>query len=269
MVTNFASRCQEISQQKSQLCVGIDPSDELLRAWGLPQTKAGIRSFSLTVIEEAAKHVGFVKPQVAFFERFGAEGFEVLEEVIHAARESGLFLIADAKRGDIGSTMRGYARAWFSRDSKLFSDALTVSGYLGVSSLFETAKIADDSSGGIFVLCSTSNPEASEVQSAKIAEQVITSEIVRKAKACPSKNIGLVIGATKTLSEAGLGHILETDVELPILAPGFGAQGAKLGDIDTLFGASSHRVIASVSRSVLEAGREGLSKAILSSKNEL
>ncbi len=269
MATNFAARCYEISQQNSQLCVGIDPSDELLQSWGLPQTKAGIRSFSLTVIEEASKHVGFVKPQVAFFERFGSDGFEVLEEVIQAAKESGLFVIADAKRGDIGSTMYGYARAWFSRESKLFSDALTVSGYLGVSSLFETAAMANESNGGLFVLCSTSNPEAFEVQSASIGGNDVTAEVVRRAKTCPSENIGLVIGATKVLSQTGLANVYETDVGVPILAPGFGAQGAKLGEIDTIFGASAHRVIASVSRSVLDAGREGLSRAILSSKNEL
>lgn len=269
MATNFASRCQEISLQKSQLCVGIDPSDDLLHAWGLPQTKSGIRSFSLTVIEEARKHVGYVKPQVAFFERFGSDGFEVLEEVIQAARESGLFVIADAKRGDIDSTMQGYARAWFGSDSKLFSDALTVSGYLGVSSLYETALFANENGGGLFVLCSTSNPEASEVQDASIEGHEITAEVVRRAKACPSDNIGLVIGATKVLGQTGLAHIYETDIAVPILAPGFGAQGAKLGEICRIFGASAHRVIASVSRSVLDAGREGLSRAILSSKNEL
>lgn len=269
MASDFLTRCLEISKEKSALCVGLDPSPEILDSWSLPDDVSGLREFSLAVVDEAAKQVGFVKPQVAFYERFGARGFEVLEEVINTSRGLGLFVIADAKRGDIGSTMKGYARAWFSQDSKLRSDALTVSGYLGISSLYETAEMAAANGSGLFVLAATSNPEASEVQSASIGVAKLPENVARLAAACPTGNIGLVIGATKPLSESNLQSVFDRDCEAVILAPGFGAQGAKLSELGAIYGASSHRVIASVSRSILSEGRSGLSDAIKNSKNEL
>jgi orotidine-5'-phosphate decarboxylase len=266
---SFFQRCLEISSEKSALCIGLDPSPEILKTWSLAISPTGLREFSLAVVEAASKHVGFIKPQVGFYESFGSEGFSVLEELVQLARSKGLFVIADAKRGDIGSTMQGYSQAWLSKDSKLFSDALTVNGYLGISSLYESAEFAAQSGSGLFVLASTSNPEAGEIQTAKIADELLPQAVLRIARDCPTKNIGVVIGATRPLVDSGLGRILDEDSQIAILAPGFGAQGAKLSQIGEIFGRSAERVIASVSRSILSVGKGNLSQAILSSKNEL
>ena len=123
----FGTRVRETIAARGRLCVGIDPHESLLVDWGLPVTAAGVREFSLRVVDAAAGETGIVKPQVSFFERFGSAGFVVLEEVIAAARAAGLLVISDAKRGDIGTTMAGYAQAWLAPGAPLESDALTVS----------------------------------------------------------------------------------------------------------------------------------------------
>ncbi|MBX7557647.1 orotidine-5'-phosphate decarboxylase, partial [Streptomyces sp. tea 10] len=117
------------------LCVGIDPHPSLLDAWGLPATANGLERFALGVLEAAAERCAAVKPQVALFEAYGSAGFAVLERVLRESRAAGLLSIADAKRGDIGSTMAAYASAWLSDDSPLAADAVTLSPYLGFESL--------------------------------------------------------------------------------------------------------------------------------------
>lgn len=111
-MTGFGQRLRRALDEHGPLCVGIDPHEALLRAWGLGVDAAGVREFGLRTVDAAAGRVGIVKPQVAFFERFGSAGFAALEDVIAAARAADLIVIADAKRGDIGTTMDGYAAAW-------------------------------------------------------------------------------------------------------------------------------------------------------------
>ena len=142
------------------LCVGIDPHEHLLTEWGLDASAAGAREFGLRVVDAAAGRVGIVKPQVSFFERYGSAGFAALEDVLAAARAAGLLVIADAKRGDIGTTMDAYARAWLTPGSPLEADAMTVSPFLGVGSLRDTFRFALENGKGVFVLAATSNPEA-------------------------------------------------------------------------------------------------------------
>ena len=114
------------------LCAGIDPSADLLPTWGLPDSADGLRTFGLTCVEAFAGVVPVVKPQVAFFERLGSAGIAALEDVLAAARDAGLLVIADAKRGDIGSTMEAYASAWLDPASPLAADAMTAMPYLGL-----------------------------------------------------------------------------------------------------------------------------------------
>ncbi|ETZ89849.1 orotidine 5'-phosphate decarboxylase [Mycobacteroides abscessus MAB_030201_1075] len=113
--------------------MGIDPHPELLRAWGFDADAAGLARFS-DICVEAFADVAIVKPQVAFFESHGAAGYSVLERAIAGLRDAGVLVLADAKRGDIGSTMAAYAQAWLG-DSPLSSDAVTASPYLGFGSL--------------------------------------------------------------------------------------------------------------------------------------
>ncbi|WEG10520.1 orotidine-5'-phosphate decarboxylase [Microbacterium horticulturae] len=272
-MTSFGERLQTAVASRGRLCVGIDPHAELLEAWGLDATAAGARELGLRAVEAAAGRVAVVKPQVAFFERHGAAGFSALEDVMRAARDAGLLVIADAKRGDIGSTMRAYAEAWLTPGSPLEADALTVSPYLGAAGLAATAQLAARHGKGLFVLAATSNPEGAAVQRSTIASGVpLAADIAARVRdwdaAAPGWHaFGVVIGATVARADFGLTDDLLRDV--PVLAPGFGAQGARLADAAGLFGALAPHVLASASRSILSAGPAGLAQAIDNHVSEL
>ena len=268
-MAKFLKRIAKAQEAYGSLCLGVDPSDQELDRWNLPDTATGAREFGLRLVEAAHQNLGFIKPQVGFFERFGSAGFLALEQVMASARDAGLFVIADAKRGDIGSTMLGYAQAWFGDDSPLRSDALTVSGYLGPDSLRETLEYAKDVEGGLFLLAATSNPEAKQLQLVKHDGETVSSIALSAAQTLGQGNMGVVIGATQNLEEFGISRIKTQDCEIPILAPGFGAQGAKLEDIPTLFGASASRVIANMSREITSQGPEKVSELIKRAKEKL
>ncbi|WP_424448724.1 orotidine-5'-phosphate decarboxylase [Microbacterium arborescens] len=280
-MTAFGERLAGALGTYGPLCVGIDPHAALLADWGLPASAAGAREFGLRVVSAAQGRVGIVKPQVAFFERYGSAGFAALEEVQTAAREAGLLVIADAKRGDIGSTMDGYAQAWLEPGAPLEADAVTVSPYLGPGSLRGTITAAARAGKGVFVLAATSNPEALGLQSAEVTVvdaqrgQSVADWVAAgigwanraAAEGGGLGHVGLVVGATVDRHDVGL-----TDEALrgaPILAPGFGAQGAALRDLFAVFGPHAHQVIASASRSVLAAGPDGVAAAIDAHRHEL
>lgn len=154
----FGARLRAAVASRGPVCVGIDPHPELLRAWGFDADAAGLARFS-DICVEAFADVAIVKPQVAFFESHGAAGYSVLERAIAGLRDAGVLVLADAKRGDIGSTMAAYAQAWLG-DSPLSSDAVTASPYLGFGSLSPLLDLAREGDRGVFVLAATSNPEA-------------------------------------------------------------------------------------------------------------
>jgi len=162
----FGTRLRAALDQYGPLCVGIDPHASLLKSWGLPDDVTGLREFSLTVVDALGGQVAALKPQSAFFERFGSAGVAVLEQVIAACRAAGTLCIVDAKRGDIGSTMAGYADAYLAEGSPLAGDAVTISPYLGFGSLEPVIDLAIANGRGVFVLCLTSNPEGASVQHA-------------------------------------------------------------------------------------------------------
>ncbi|KJL35757.1 orotidine 5'-phosphate decarboxylase [Microbacterium ginsengisoli] len=271
-MTTFGQRLWQALDTHGPLCVGIDPHESLLQSWGLPVSADGVREFGLRVVDAAAGRVGVVKPQVAFFERFGSRGFAALEDVLAAARAAELIVIADAKRGDIGSTMDGYAAAWLQPGSPLEADAVTLSPYLGPDSLQQTLTFALRHGKGAFVLAATSNPEAEPVQTAVTADAAaeegerVAARVARDAGwhnvGLPGAlgSVGVVIGATVTRSRFGLSDILLAGT--PILAPGFGAQGADPAELGRLFGYVSSQVIANESRSVLAVGPDRLAERI-------
>ena len=162
----FGARLRRAMDERGPLCVGIDPHASLLADWGLDDDVAGLERFSRTVVEALADRVAVLKPQSAFFERFGSRGIAVLEKSVEEARAAGALVVMDAKRGDIGSTMAAYAETFLRKDAPLFSDALTVSPYLGYGSLQPAVDLARESGAGLFVLALTSNPEGGEVQHA-------------------------------------------------------------------------------------------------------
>ncbi|MEU4157027.1 orotidine-5'-phosphate decarboxylase [Actinoplanes sp. NPDC026670] len=253
----FGERLHAAVAERGPLCVGIDPHASLLARWGLSDDISGLERFARTVVEALADRVAVLKPQSAFFERFGSRGVAVLESTIRQSREAGALVLLDVKRGDIGSTMAAYADAYLNPASTLCADAITVSPYLGVGSLQPAFDSAAAHGGGVFVLALTSNPEGPAVQHAvardgKTVAQTVIDEISQvNAGAQPLGSLGLVVGAT--IGETG--HDL-SKVNGPLLAPGLGAQGGTPDDLRAVFGESLHNVLPSYSREVLAAGPE-------------
>ena len=254
---SFGSRLHRAVAERGPLCVGIDPHAALLTRWGLSDDVAGLERFARTVVDALADRVAVVKPQSAFFERFGSRGIGVLESIIRQSREAGALVLLDVKRGDIGSTMAAYANAFLNPSSSLCADAITVSPYLGVGALRPAFEMAAAHGGGVFVLALTSNPEGPTVQHAVTADgrtvaQTVIDEISQlNAGADPLGSFGLVVGAT--IGETG--HDL-SKVNGPLLAPGLGAQGATPAGLRAIFADSLPNVLPSYSREVLNAGPE-------------
>jgi orotidine-5'-phosphate decarboxylase len=269
---SFGARLRSALTTTGHLCVGIDPHPHLLRDWGLDDSADGLREFGLRVVEGTVGGAGIVKPQVAFFERFGADGFRALEDVIRAARDAGLLVIADAKRGDVGSTVEAYGRAWLESGAPLEADALTVSAFQGTASLSAVRELASANGKGLFVLAATSNPESFPLQRASTADGTTVSSIIATEVAdwngdATLGSFGVVIGATVDLDVAGLSR--DGLVGMPILAPGFGHQGAEVRDIRSIYGDAADSVLVSMSRSILEVGPTRLSETIRNQSAEV
>jgi len=250
-VDSFGRRLAEAVSDRGPLCPGIDPHPELLTAWGLSVDADGLARFCATCVSAFA---GFaiVKPQVAFFEAYGAAGFAVLEQTIAALRADGVLVLADAKRGDIGSTMAAYAHAW-TGDSPLAADAVTASPYLGFGALAPLLDSAAAHGRGVFVLAATSNPEGASVQRARAGGQTVAQSVVDAAAAVNAADagpgsVGVVLGATVTEPPdvSALGG--------PVLVPGVGAQGGRPEALGGLGGAGAGQLLPAVSREVLRAG---------------
>jgi orotidine-5'-phosphate decarboxylase len=251
-MSGFGARLADAVSRRGPLCLGIDPHPELLQAWGLPVGPDGLAAFCETCVQAFADFA-VVKPQVAFFESYGAAGYAVLERTIAALGDAGVLVLADAKRGDIGSTMAAYAVAW-AGDSPLAADAVTASPYLGFGSLQPLLDTAAAHDRGVFVLAATSNPEGAGVQRAETGGRSVAQSIVDQAAAVNRASgpgpgsVGVVVGATLTavpdVSELGG----------PVLVPGVGAQGGQPDALRGLGGATAGQLLPAVSREVLRAG---------------
>ncbi len=254
---SFVSRLQQAITEHSPLCVGIDPSTAILKSCSLPDTAEGALEFGKRVLTAAQYRLSIVKPQVAFYERFGSAGIRALEELTTLARARGVLMLSDAKRGDIDTTAEAYGEAYFSPSSPLRTDALTTHAYLGFAALEKLLAIALRNDGGIFVVVRSSNPEGRELQHAKLpnGESVAAnlSRLIteRNAKVASGMGpIGAVVGAT--CEDAA-----QTVEQLPsafILAPGVGAQGATMQDVLKRMPAARGRVLPNVSRAILANG---------------
>jgi len=263
----FAARLFPFLREVGPLCVGIDPHLPLLEQWGLPATGDGAREFGLRVVEAAAGRVAVVKPQVAFFERFGAAGFAALEDVIRAGRAAGIVVIADGKRGDIGSTVDAYGDAWLQPGSPLEADAMTAYAYQGLGSLDGVLDRAAAWGKGVIVVTAASNPEAAATQGARRSDgRTVARALVDDLRDLGGTG-GVVLGATVDLADPEI--TIESLAGVPILAPGYGAQGATAVDLPRVFGAAAGQVMASYSRSILGAGPAGIADEIARTQDAL
>jgi orotidine-5'-phosphate decarboxylase len=251
---SFGARFAGALAARGPLCAGIDPHASLLHEWGLPDDVSGLERFALTAVEGLAPYVAVVKPQSAFYERFGSRGIAVLERVLAESRAAGALVLLDVKRGDIGSTSQAYADAYLDPGSPLAADAITASPYLGFGSLDPMVDTARKYDAGLFVLALTSNKEGPEVQHARTDDGELVAgrmlDYLRQLNAGeePLGSFGAVVGATIGDSE------LDFAFNGPILAPGFGAQGGTVADIRRIFGSAVAAVTPSSSRELLRKG---------------
>lgn len=259
MTAPFQTRFVDLARERSALCVGIDPSAESLKEWGLADDAAGLVAFCERMVAVCAPLVAAIKPQVAFFERHGAAGMEVLRRTVTGIHRHGALAVIDAKCGDIASTATAYGETFLGPNSPFGGDALTLSPYLGFGSLQPILDIAEREAAGVFVLVRSSNPEGAELQQSIMADGRSVAE--RLADDIAARNgaaltgglgpVGAVVGGTLGSEVAALAARMPSAL---LLVPGIGAQGATIADVRTNFGTHYGRVIPSVSRSIARAG---------------
>ncbi len=231
----FADRVIEAARRLGPLCVGIDPHAGRVPSLFGGDTPKGLAAWGMALVEASAGRVAAVKPQVGLFERLGPEGMAALQVVCERAREAGLVVIADAKRGDIGSTAEGYAQAWLGEHAPFAADALTLNPYMGLDTLEPYVGLAQAHGKGIAVLTRTSNPGAQDFQLLRVGN--------RPVYACVAEALGQLVDRLK--GESGWsGCMLVAGATGPdearairalapnalFLVPGFGTQGAGVRD---------------------------------------
>ncbi|MEG9860999.1 MAG: orotidine-5'-phosphate decarboxylase [Parvularculales bacterium] len=241
--------------QGAKIIVGLDPSEKILTSWGLPVSANGLEIFCAQCVEALTLVPAIVKFQAAFFERFGSQGVHHLETATRQFRDSGIPVILDAKRGDIGSTVEAYANAYIGNADFPLS-GLTVNPYLGFDALkpfFERALAHEFT---LFVVARSSNPEGDLLQTAvtnngeSVAAHICDS-IAALNEAYGAPIAGAVLGATQPQTFADLARRLDG---APILAPGIGAQGATLKELQEMAGSYYRQTIPAASRAILKHG---------------
>jgi orotidine-5'-phosphate decarboxylase len=253
-----------IERKRSQLVVGLDPRLDLLpvELRGAPPAQA-LSRFSRGIIDAVAPHAVAMKPQLAFFEALGSEGMRALEEVSAYARSAGLLVIADGKRGDVGSTARAYAAAYLERraDGDPIADALTVNPYLGRDSLEPFLAACRREGAGLFCLVKTSNEGGADVQDLKLLDgSPLWQHVARLVRDWGEElvgerglsSVGAVVGATHPRAVGEARRILPRAI---LLLPGVGAQGATPADVARAFTSGPASALVTVSRAVMYASR--------------
>ncbi|CDO47403.1 orotidine 5'-phosphate decarboxylase [Bartonella henselae] len=244
------------------LCIGFDPSHKVLQSWNLSCDYKGLKDFCDILLTAVVGNVGIIKPQVAFFELYGVEGLQVLKELIENAQEQGLLVIADAKRGDIGSTVEAYGQAWLGSSSAFKADAITANAFLGFDALIPLIKIAEETGTAVFVVVQSSNPEGKQMRNALIGDQTLSVHLAQRICDYNSQSleknysigpIGAVVGGTLG-SEAK--DTIKQLKNCLFLVPGIGAQGGTITQLTSQFPQSLwQNIIPSISRSITDAGR--------------
>ncbi|SMH56482.1 orotidine-5'-phosphate decarboxylase [Mesorhizobium australicum] len=270
----FADRFVDLAQARSPLCLGLDPSEDLIRHWGLDDSVEGMHRFCQTVLEAAADEIAVVKPQCGFFERLGPGGMDVMAKVIRQAKSQGALALIDCKRGDFARTMTGYAQAMLGDDSGFGGDAMTVTAYLGLDALRPVIDRAAACGAAVFVVVRSSNADGHFLQKAMhddgrtVAEALADSiTVINRETGEGIGHVGAVIGATIDAADSTVLDRLPLSL---VLAPGVGAQGATISDVKARFGRAAKRTLPSVSRAILAKGPSvaGLRTAIRRYRDE-
>ena len=262
-MSHFADRlCDAVETKRSCVVVGLDPRPDLLPPELRPAPDAEpelvaerFRFFNRHVIETVAPHAVAVKPQIAFYEPYGPAGISAYLDAAAFARERGLLVIGDVKRGDIGSTAAAYARAHLGPDG---ADAITVNPYLGSDSLKPFIETARENGRGLFVLVKTSNPSASEIQDLEVAGEPVYLRVGRLVEELGAGDVGArgyslvgaVVGATQAASAV---RLRETMPRAVFLVPGYGAQGGRAEGCAPTFHPDGLGAVVNSSRGILFA----------------
>ena len=259
MESFFSFLEKRVDDCSSLLCIGLDPHGKDLSA----HTASAARDFCLNLVQQTARYAAAFKPNAAFFEVFGAEGWTALKDVIDAIQEesdrmgSMIPVVLDAKRGDIASTAEAYARSAF---ETLGAHCITLSPYLGKDSI---EPFIQNSEKGIFLLCKTSNPGAGDLQDLVLESgEPLHIHVAKLAQSWNARNnIGLVVGATYP---ATLARVRDAVPDMWFLAPGVGAQG---GELESALKAGLRKdgkgMLLPVSRAIARAAKPGLAAAEL------
>lgn len=281
-VDSFGDRLAErVARRESQIVLGLDPDPALLWPHALelvggvddpsapPPVRAAraVAAHCSLVIDAVSEHCVAVKPQLACFERLGAPGWEALVEVVARAREAGLMVIADAKRGDIDVSARAYAQAFLGETPSpygtiagLGADALTVNPWLGRDALAPFSDVAREAGAGLFVLVRNSNPGAVELQDRELGDGSVSDAVARLVDDLGRDgvgrsglaDVGAVVGATAPHHLARLRELMPSAV---FLLPGVGAQGGRIEDLAPVFTRGAASGVVAVSRGLVQAHR--------------
>lgn len=261
MRLNFADRFITAARTQGPLCVGIDPHAGRIPELFGGDTAEGLARWGIAVVDAVLDHAAIIKPQVGLFERHGWQGMRALADVCKAAKDRGLLVLMDAKRGDIGSTAEGYAQAYLAEDSAFACDALTVNPYMGLDTLEPHIRTAQASGKGVIVLARTSNPGSADYQIKDLEGAPLYARIVESLAPMIARMTGdsgwssvmLVAGATGPEEARQLRKLAPNAL---FLVPGYGAQGAGAQDAMAGF------VIARDGANQLEGGCVNASRSI-------
>jgi orotidine-5'-phosphate decarboxylase len=269
----FPDRLAEaVERKRSQLLVGLDPRPDLLPVelsgdahLSRDAAAEACGRFCCGIVDAVAPHVVGVKPQLAFFEALGPSGMRTLEEVCDYARAAGLVVLADAKRGDIGSTSRAYATAYLEPrgESPPLADAMTVNPYLGRDSLEPFLGACRRHGSGLFCVVKTSNEGGADVQDLVLSDgrplwhhvALLVHELGEELVGARGlSSVGAVVGATHPRAVGEARRLLPQAI---LLLPGVGAQGATPADLARAFTSGPASALVNASRSVIYAFRNG------------
>ncbi|KJS37143.1 MAG: orotidine 5-phosphate decarboxylase [Hyphomonas sp. BRH_c22] len=234
-MTDFASRLTLASRTLGPLCVGIDPHPGRVPALFGGDTPDGLASWGEAIISQVAGRACVIKPQVGLFERLGPDGMRAFQRVCEAGKAAGLIVIADAKRGDIGSTAEGYAQAYLGKGAPFACDAVTVNPYMGVDTLEPFLAAAEANGKGVVVLARTSNPGAADFQTRDMGGAPLYARVVEALQPAIARLEGesgwsslmLVAGATGPDEARALRKLAPSCL---FLVPGYGTQGSGAQD---------------------------------------